>query len=212
METKFNPAAMLIALANLPTDAAAIALFQEKHPGFIPEPQGIRHTVTLRSEAGEAVPTDLPENLHHVLMLQSLVRQLWKGNPDARTLSDLEQVLLSGRLGIGNVPFLKSFNPQPLTGIIGIDWKHRTFVYRPQTLLQQALHYLMQESRRAKICANPDCPHHPYFLAGRSNAQYCSDDCLQATLRASKRTWWDEHGTEWRKNREKESKRPRRKK
>ncbi len=49
-----------------------------------------------------------------------------------------------------------------------MDWKPlRTFVYRPQTLLQEALHYLMQESPKAKICAGPDCPA-PYFIAPRA--------------------------------------------
>ena len=206
MEKKHNLAGMLTELANLHQSAAAITRLQEKYPGFLPEAPSFQVTFRyVNSDSGKALPLDVPEKLHYVLWLRIMVCQLWTGNPDSGCLRELEQVLLSGRPGLSsNAPFARSLNAPPLSGIIGVDWKHRAFVYRPQTLLQEALHFLMQQSPKAKICCNPDCPA-PYFIAPRSNARYCSGDCLQAVQRAAKRKWWEEKGTDWRKRQKKQS-------
>ena len=200
---------MLTDLANLQPSAKAIVRLQQKYPKFVPESPTQLH-ISIRyvqAESGEALPLDVPENLHHVLWLKEMVCRLWKGNPDSRCLEDLEQVLLSGKIGIGStIPFVKSLNPLPVSGIIAVDWKRREFVYRPQTLLQEALHYFMQASSKAKVCANPDCPA-PYFIAPRTNTRYCSGDCLQSVQREAKRAWWDEKGQAWRRSRKKKIRR-----
>jgi len=168
-----NLAAMLTDLANLAdAEDATIKRMQQKYPGF------------------------LPKDSRQVPWLKTIVQQLWTGNPHPRCIRDLENLLLSGQLG--------SAGPEPLTplaGIIGIDWRHGRFVYRPQTTLQRALAYLMENSHVAKICANPDCRR--YFIADRSNTQYCSEKCLEAARRETKRAWWDEKGDEWRRKRTK---------
>ncbi len=193
---KHNLAGMLTDLANLHRSAAAIERLRAKHPSFLPDaPPNL--VMSVRYSKSE-VKADIPDSLSYVVWLQEMVCALWKGNPGSRWLGDLEQVLLTGTLGINSkIPFLQSFNPPPLSGIIGVDWKHRSFAYKPQTLLQEALHFLMQQSPKAKICANPDCPA-PYFIAPRSNARYCSEDCLQAVQRTAKRAWWNEKGQQWR--------------
>ena len=193
---------MLGDLANLHRSAAAVERLRAKHPDFLPDaPPGLKFKVRYLSASGQELSNDIPEGLQYVLGLKEMVCELWKGNPSDRCLGELQQVLLSGQLGIsGNSKFVQSLNAPPLAGIIGVDWKHRTFVYRPQTLLQEALHYLMQESPKAKICASPDCPA-PYFIDAPSNARYCSEDCLQTVQRASKRAWWEQKGHEWRENR-----------
>jgi hypothetical protein len=200
MAAKHNLARMLTDLANLHRSAAAIERLRAKYPGFLPDaPSGINFKVRYVTESGQEIPHDVPEGLQYILQLQRMICELWSGKPSDRCLTELQHVLLTGKLGV-TVQFLQSLNVAPLPGIMGVDWKHRTFVYRPQTLLQEVLHCLMQESPKAKICANPDCPA-PYFIAPRSNARYCSEDCLQAVQRASKRAWWEEKGQEWRESR-----------
>jgi len=207
MEKKHNLAKMLTDLANLHRSPAAIGRLLAKYPNFLPESGHVDHLGrALEAESGEEeMLDDLPYSIHHVWWIKEMVCQLWKGNPDPRRLRELEQILLSGEVGLNSpAPSARKSDPEPLPGIIGLDWKHRTFVYQPQTLLQQALHYLMQESPKAKICANPDCPA-PYFIAPRSNARYCSEDCLQTVQRTAKRSWWEQKGQEWRASRTKAS-------
>jgi len=81
-----------------------------------------------------------------------------------------------------------------------IDWKRRRLVYKPQTMLQGAFYYLLQNANLAKICGNSGCAKR-FFFAKRPNERYCSDACFAEAQRAAKRGWWEEHGKEWRRNR-----------
>lgn len=197
-----NLAKMLSDFANLHSSGQAIARMQAKWPDLLPDTPQHPFKVEYRTESGETLAIDVPENLHWVLWLRDLIRQLWTGNPNDVTVRELEQILLTGRLGVG--AFVPMFAPAAMPGIIVIDWKHRRFDYRPKTVLQRALYCLLQNSPRAKICANPDCPA-PYFIAPRSNTRYCSEDCLQAIQRKAKLDWWNEKGEDWRKARQKKS-------
>lgn len=183
-----NLATLLSDLANLHTSAAAIRRLREKWPDFLPEAPR-NPTITIQQYA-----ESVPKELHYVLYLRGVVQSLWVGNVDAT--KDLEPILLTGKIGFA-IPI---FNAAPQPGIIGIDWKHQSFVYRPQTLLQKALYFLMQNSHKAKVCANPDCPA-PYFIGSRSNLRYCSPDCLQVVQQQAKRDWWRESGQKWRESR-----------
>ncbi len=199
-------AAMLMDLANLYPSTDSIARLRKKWPGLLPdEPVGITYNVRFARESGEPVAIDLPESLHWIVWLQQIVRSLWSGHPGKAVLNELEHILLSGKIGAKTrTAFTKLWHDasdDPLAGIIGIDWKHGTFVYRPQTVLQQALNYLLRHSRKAKVCANPDCQA-PYFIAPRSNTRYCSSDCVEAMQQQAKKEWWARSGEAWRKGRQ----------
>lgn len=190
MEKESNLAAMLADLANLVFSEKAIRRLQQKWPGFMPE---ARQDLQITMGGYEHLPNDV----HHVIAVSYEVKRLWSRLSEAT--GHLESLLLSGEFRSG-VP---GFNSPPLPGIIGIDWKHRELVYRPKTLLQEALYYLLRNTHRTHICANPDCSA-PYFMGGRS--AYCSTDCSAVMQAAAKRRWWEDKGAEWRKNRPKKPK------
>jgi hypothetical protein len=179
---------MLTDLANLQRTPKATERLRKKWPDFMPK-----------------APTP---DFRWYLFLSVLVRQLWAGDPDLECVQNVENILLAGQL-VGVPHKVKDhwstgrtrWLTHPLPGVIGIDWKRRAFVYRPQTKLQRALAYLMRNSHKAKICANPDCPA-PFFIGVRTNSRYCSDDCVQAIRREAKRAWWGEKGNDWRRKRQ----------
>jgi len=67
-----------------------------------------------------------------------------------------------------------------------------------ETPIELAFHYLLKHHSRTRCCPNPDCPA-PYFFAERHTQRYCTEQCAQIGERATKRKWWAEHGTAWRK-------------
>jgi hypothetical protein len=203
---KHDLATILADFANLYSSAEAIARFQQRWPAFLPTPPVIALTVEYRKPSGEVLSLDVPKGLQWIIWLRDIVRYLWIGHLQTYVASELEQILLSGKLGTTSTsPAVKGMwiphREGLLPGIIGIDWKRRMFVYRPQTLLQEALYYLLQESDKAKVCGNADCPA-PYFIAPRTNTRYCSDDCVLAMKRQAKRDWWEKTGQEWRHKRQ----------
>lgn len=215
MDTRIDLATALSDFANLAATEKAVSRFKTNWPGFLPEhPENMSFKIKFQNESGEESPSDIPENLHWVVWLTATVRALWVGNTPPAAIQILESILLTGKMVAVNLtPFVQQFlSPSataPLPGIIGVDWKRRTIVYRPQTTLQAALYYLLQHSDKSKVCGNPDCPA-PYFIAKRGNKKYCGDDCeAEARIKAKSR-WWDEHGEEWRKARN--PKNPKRKK
>jgi hypothetical protein len=58
----------------------------------------------------------------------------------------------------------------------------------------------LHPSARRRICANPDCEN-PYFIARDLRQFQCSDKCARWAQRQHKRTWWAEHGAQWRQAR-----------
>jgi hypothetical protein len=71
----------------------------------------------------------------------------------------------------------------------------------PQTLFEDALFELQLRaqiaSKRSLYC--PDCTQHkPYFLSERKGTKYCSPECAQAALLASKRKSWNANKKHWR--------------
>ena len=213
MEKKANLADVLRDFANLQRTPEAIARFQKKWPDFLPPKPSVAHKLVIRKPSGETVPLDVPEDQQYILVLQRIVQMLWVGSPDPTVGKQLEGILLTGELSFKtDFSLLQHLNTPQLPGIFSIDMNRGVFVYQPQTMLQEALYYLLQNLSLAKICANrQDCPA-PYFIAGRSNIRYCSEDCLNFKQRESKREWWQEKGEEWRQDRKKKSKLVRRKK
>ena len=203
-EAENDLAEMLADLANVYPSAEAIARLQKRWPDLLPPEPPKNVTITVRytdTSTGTTTSPNIPEKLQWVIWLSELVKSLWIGNPTSKMLGDLEHTLLTGS-SWSPPSFLPGLfpNPRPIEGIIGIDWKRRTFVYRPQTALQRALYYLLKESRRAKFCGNPDCQA-PYFFGSRSNSKYCSSDCTAAMVKQAKRDWWAESGAQWRQDR-----------
>lgn len=63
----------------------------------------------------------------------------------------------------------------------------------PKTLLvEQAIYFFQRKARRARRCANVECPA-PYFFAKKRNQRYCTDDCAIPAALAVKRRWWAKH-------------------
>ena len=185
MEKESNLAKMLMDLANVAPSKEAIERLAKKWPGFLPDPT--RNPKLILPDYSQ-----VPEGLHHIIVLREEVRELWSRT--AESSLQLESLLLSGTFKIG----LRPFDSPPLPGVIGINWKRGELTYQPQTLLQEALHYLLRNIRNVKICGNPDCPA-PFFIGGRS--RYCSTDCSASIQAEAKRSWWQSHGEEWRRSR-----------
>jgi hypothetical protein len=51
-----------------------------------------------------------------------------------------------------------------------------------------------------RYCPNPSCPA-PYFIAKKGRQKYCSEECAAPAQREFKKSWWAEHGKEWRQKR-----------
>jgi hypothetical protein len=211
MENESDLALMLSDLANLYPSTESIHRLDEKWPGFLPRQPKFGIEITQHTPTGELIPLNVEKGLHYVIWLQNMVRDLWTGDSSDALSGKLETILLTGQLGLGNSPPLNFLNLAPLPGVIGLDLRHKRFEYRPQTLLQKALYYLLKNFDKAKVCANPDCPA-PYFIAPRSNTKFCSAACVEEIRREAKRAWWENSGNEWREKRKKKKKKKRRRK
>lgn len=77
----------------------------------------------------------------------------------------------------------------------------RAHHFPPPTPFERAINYLVKIADRARYCGNPECDA-PYFIAKRKNQRYCSEKCAGHGQRELKRSWWAEHGEEWRKGRQ----------
>jgi hypothetical protein len=88
---------------------------------------------------------------------------------------------------------------------IRADWPRGELIYKGAPGLQQDLYELLKQSRLAKICARPDCPYTPYFIAKDARTRYCSTDCADAMQGQWRKDWWAKHGKRWRKSRKQQS-------
>lgn len=72
-------------------------------------------------------------------------------------------------------------------------------VYNTANLFRlMVLEMLAVPRERLKTCARPDCPHR-FFVARHLKQNYCSEPCSAWGQRHWKQKWWEEHGTEWRR-------------
>jgi hypothetical protein len=171
-------------LANLyPQDDVLVRKIQSKWPGLVPEISKL----SLPSVASVNA-TSLPEANKQLSNLGHLTRYLWSGLSLPEAGSGAAQT-------VQRVLFPPD-GPQRA----GIDWRHRSITYTPQTTVERLLYFLLQNGDRARRCANIECTR-PFFIAEQPNERYCSDACAQNVQRLAKAAWWKESGKKWRKAR-----------
>jgi len=134
----------------------------------------------------DAIANEDPHELNSawVQVLRDVVRHLWK-EPDVTQRQYIVFVIRyhfdSFVLEATTRPVVSDESPEP-------------------TRFEQALMFLVKAGRRARYCANPECPA-PFFFLKRKNQRYCSEVCAAPAQREMKRRWWVEHGPAWRKER-----------
>ena len=139
-----------------------------------------------------SMPPSIPKRFFLTWQMREALREIWRGN--SKKLRDvLIDVMVRSLDELIGAKDSEGGSPPQLK----LDWHRGEFVYTPQSKFQGAVYQLFRRSALAKFCANPDCPA-PYFIAGRSTQQYCSEKCSGVLQRAQKRQWWKEHGNEWR--------------
>jgi len=201
MTDQSDLALILTEFGNLHPSSAAAQRLQKNWPDLLPSPPQFGFTMYSTTDSGDEIPLSVPEDLHYVFWLRDLVRELWLRSSRTGFRSELEFLMLTGQVGLGMDSIVNRFIRTPvLKGIVELDLRHKRFEYRPQTLLQRALYFLLQNLDNAKFCGNPDCPA-PFFIAPRSNTKFCSDACLEDSRRKAKRLWWKNRGIEWREKR-----------
>jgi len=141
-------------------------------------------------EPPNRMPPNVPKKFLLMWQMREAVREIWRGNSDKAT-----EVLLRSVSDMLGDP-----DPQGPYAQLGVNWKRGEFVYVPRSEFQAAVYQLLRRSALAKHCANPECPA-PYFIAGRTTQQYCSEKCSGVLQRAHKLQWWNEHGPSWRRKR-----------
>ncbi len=131
------------------------------------------------AEDGKWVEYRQPKVLH----LRDLIREAWGGG--TRANESMEE-LLGRRSPSGEM--LDVWSPT-----VSADWRRGLLRFLPSNPFETACYALLQNSRLAKVCANPDCPA-PYFIARRATQRYCSPDCLKPFQKQSKLDWWNRKG------------------
>jgi hypothetical protein len=177
----------LTELANVcPQKPAAMKKLQRRWPELAIE---VGSLPPIYDDTMEALRkyAEFPDVILQVGSLHGFVQRLWIGVPEAT--ATLEQILM----------------PEGERRV-GINWKAHSLAYHPQTTIQRALYYLVQNSDRAKVCANMECVR-PYFIGVRPNERYCSVACFDNAQRLAKAKWWRESGKAWLKNRKSQSRR-----
>jgi hypothetical protein len=123
-----------------------------------------------------------------LLLLSDFIQQAWS-SPDLR---EREWKLFLARKQIWDL-------------LMPEDWE-APLNAPPRIPLEEAVLYLQTQERRARRCANIDCPA-PFFFANRKNQKFCRDECAAPAKSAAKKRWWEERGSEWRKQRRAHGKR-----
>jgi hypothetical protein len=146
---------------------------------FAMAPNGITSRHYVRTSDGTWVDYVEPR----IVLLRNTLRSAWVGGPDAGR--QMEQLL-------GLRPFVGELLDDPST-CVSVDWRRACLGFLPRNEFQAACYALLEKSRFAKYCANPDCPA-PYFVAHRSTQRYCSPDCLKPFQKQTKLDWWNREG------------------
>jgi hypothetical protein len=163
--------------ANVRPDQKAWSHFRKRWPKFFPKAEYER----AEENASRSV-RDYPRWLH----------QVWLG----------KSAPLLPLLGIKAEPQIPG-EPSPGLDVHLIpaqffaDWDEGVFHYRGMCGFQRALHLLVRDSWRARVCEK--CGEK--FIARRVAQRYCTTDCSDEMQRELKRRWWAEHGETWRQKR-----------
>ena len=140
-------------------------------------------------EPPSRMPPNVPKRFVLTWQMREALREIWRGNSEKLTL-----VLFGSVYDVEPDP--QALWPPQLK----VDWQRGEFVYVPRSEFDRAVYRLFRSSALAKVCANPDCPA-PYFIAGRTTQQFCSEKCSGVLQKEHKRRWWKEHGPKWRRDR-----------
>jgi hypothetical protein len=123
--------------------------------------------------------------------LRNIFRATWH-EPDAKIREWAWAIL---RTDLARVSF-----PSQCLQLVDQSGRIRLPELPPLLPLETAFEFLLRHYNRARHCPNPDCLA-PYFFAKRHTQRYCSEKCAQSGEKQTKRRWWAEHGTAWRKER-----------
>jgi hypothetical protein len=195
------------ALANLPDDEAAILGFVRrwgrvrsgKEPvNTLRQSQQLlaspleETTKALRAAHPEKnedwdAPIVFSESQPGIIQLRDTLQKAWAN--DAQALESLQNAVKEQ---------------------IGTNWvfKRGCFEITVQDAWAAACLLFLFDHAAGKIarCGNPKCPA-PYFIKGRKNQVFCGDDeCFAFGAYERTKTWWQEHGNEWRAERRKKTK------
>lgn len=145
-----------------------------------------------------AVPTEVflkeyqtAQQQRVVPYLRNIFRATWI-EPDAKVRQWAWAIL---RTDLARVSY-----PGPYLKIVNESGRTRLPQPPPHLPLETAFEFLLKHHNRARHCFYADCPT-PYFFAKRHTQRYCSEKCAQSAEKETKRRWWSEHGTAWRKGR-----------
>lgn len=169
----------LAEVANLRDDNEAIGRFLAKYADLLPSHAGAV-TADLGSDDSMRKAMALRYNLERVenpgamyfYTVREELRSAWR-QPTALS----RQISLMGLLWQYATGHPQSIHADPFT-----------------VMLVRAL----QIADRMRYCGNSSCPA-PYFVARRRSQKYCGDACSLPAQREHKRSWWLEHGEEWRR-------------
>ncbi|SRR6266481_2465813 len=189
---------LLKAVANLRDDDGGFQWFQTNFP-YVLEDLAPRPVLRAVRSTG---PEDEPYNYYAwcqdaeskyrdwLLPLRKTLREIWRA-PDKRTKEwGMFRVSQDFFLqGDASLIFPPLDNP---ADILLVNLK-------PPGRTERLLLELMRWAELTHYCDNQDCPA-PYFIASRRSQKYCSEECSKTAQQESKRRWWAEKGTQWRRN------------
>lgn len=171
--------------ANTGDEPGQIGYFLNRRPDFLDS-----DSLQLGLDPSNSPKSDLHERFRK---LRDMVREAWRGN---------EKML--GRLLSPNSQPDAEFPSYDCFFITIPDWRRSSFRYGPETEFEAAVYELLKQSRKARVCANPDCIS-PYFITEDPRRKFCSTACTRPAQREYKRNWWDQRGKQQRKQRAKQS-------
>lgn len=137
-----------------------------------------------------------------ILRLRDYLRRAWEGGAAAGHC-------ITALLSVETMLVERDMTGEHLRVVA--DWRLGGFRYTPENQFERACYLLLQNSSRATICANPDCPA-PYFIGRRATQRYCSPDCLKPFQMAWTLAWWNSEGKQRRERKRKRGQHAKRKK
>ena len=186
--------AALADFANTRDDKEAIGRFMKIHPEFLnsalrggwPAMAQRKILDPLSLAAGAALP-DGPSSQHLAaieqlpkddtfLLYRDITRAAWNGSG-----KDLDLLLFTS--------FDNNKGPQ----FSRADWQRGGLPYVPTNEFQAAIYELLESSRFAKVCSNPQCQAR-FFIAADPRARFCSKECATTFQRQDKLDWWNRVG------------------
>lgn len=179
-------------LANLKqTDAAAISRFLKNYAEFV-IPQQLESGKVRLASGSPAVELGLykvDDSFPRAMFsIQHLLRSAWKrATPFEREVS----LALTQRYVCNGLHQKETGGP----------------IWRVYGNIFISLLWATKHADRFRCCESPACPA-LYFIAERRTQKYCLEACANVAQREQKRTWWSEHGPEWREKQGKRRNKP----